>query len=158
MFFLLAPDGHLPLPVTSQHLLSESFLDPPPGRSYPQLKLLSKNLLIKESEEATPDPSRYPSRPWLKPHPFMGLDKFDACRLQQIRSGKSYLRAHPSWDNDSPPPCPRCKEAPETFAHAILHCPAKQRARTRHLLGVLDMGPNAPVWSSAPSWGLSPSS
>ena len=37
--FLLGPDGHAPLPVTSQHLLSDSNPAPPPGRTYPQLML-----------------------------------------------------------------------------------------------------------------------
>ena len=79
----------------------------------------------------------------------MGQDKFSACHLHQIRSGKSYLRAHPSWNNDAPTTCPSCQSAPETFEDAILHCSAKEPARTRHLHGVLDIGPNAPVRSSA---------
>jgi len=126
---------------------------PPPGRSYPQLKLQCRSLLIKEWEESAPDPARYPYRPSIKPHPFMGLDKFTAGRLHQMRSGKSYLRAHPSWSDDAPTTCPSCDEAPETFEHAILRCPAKEPARARHLQGVSDIGPNAPVWSSAPLLG-----
>jgi len=66
-----------------------------------------------------------------------------------MRSGKSYLRAHPSLDSDTPTTCPSCQNAPETFEHAILHCSASEPARTRHLQGVLDIGPDAPVWSSA---------
>jgi len=96
LLFLLGPDGHAPLPLASQHLLMDHYPEPPPGRSYPQLKLKCKNLLMKEWEEAAPDPARYPYRPSIKPHPFMGLDKFSADRLHQMRSGKSYLRAHPS--------------------------------------------------------------
>ena len=91
---------------------------------------------MEEWELAAPDPERYAYRPSLKRHPFMGLPKFDAGRLHQMRSGKSYLRAHPSWDDDGPTTCPSCSEAPETFAHAILRCPAKEPARTRHLQGV----------------------
>jgi len=78
----------------------------------------------------------------------MGLSKFDAGRLHQMRSGKSYLPAHPSWDDDGLTTCPSCAEAPETFEHAILHCPAKEPATTRHLQGVTELGPDAPVWSS----------
>jgi len=89
MLFLLGPDGLSPLPVTSQHLLIDHYPEPPPGRSYPQLKLQCKNLLMKEWEEAAPDLARYPYRPSLKPHPFMGLDKLSAGRLHQMRSGKS---------------------------------------------------------------------
>ena len=150
MLFILSPDDLTPLPVTSQHLLVEHYPAPsPPGRTYPQLKLLCRNLLMKESEDAVPDPARYQYRPSLKPHPFMGLSKFEAGCLHQMRSGKSYLRAHPSWDDTAPTTCPSCKEARETFEYAILHCPAKRPARTRHLQGVTAIGPDAPVSSSA---------
>jgi len=81
MLFLLGPDGHAPLPVTSQHLLGETYPSPPPGRSYPQLKVLCKKLLLEEWEKAAPSPESYAYRPSLKPHPFMGLSKFDAGRL-----------------------------------------------------------------------------
>jgi len=148
LIFLLGPDGRSPLPVTSQHLLGERYPDPPPGRSYPQLKLLCKKLLMKEWEDEAPGPERYAYSPSLTPHPFMGLSKFDAGRLHQMRSGKSYLRTHPSWDDEGPTTCPRCSEAPESFAHAILHCPAREPARDRHLQGVTELGPDAPVWSS----------
>jgi len=93
-------------------------------------------------------PGQIPYRPSLKPHPFMGLDKFSAGRLHQMRSVKSYLRANPSRDNDVPTTCPSCQNAPETFEDAILHCSAKEPARTRHLQGVLDIGADAPVCSS----------
>jgi len=83
----------------------------------------------------------------------MGLNKFTAGRLHQMRSGKSYLRAHPSWSDDATTTCPSCDEAPETFEHAILCCPAKGPARARDLQGVSDMGPDAPVWSSIPLLG-----
>jgi len=149
MLFLLGADGHAPLLVTVQHLLTELYPEPLPGRSYPQLKLKCKNLLMEDWDRAAPDPARYPYQPSLKPHPFMGLDRFSAGSLDQMRSGKSYLRAHPSWDNDTPTTCPSCQSAPETFEHAILHCSAKEPVRTRHLQGVLDIGPNTPVWSSA---------
>jgi len=78
----------------------------------------------------------------------MGLPKFDAGRLHPMRSRKSYLRAHPSWDDEGPTTCPRCSEAPESFEHAILHCSAREPARNRHLQGVSELGPDAPVWSS----------
>ena len=149
MLFLLGPDGLSPLPVTSQHLLCESYSKPIPDRSYPQLKLKCKTLLMQEWDEAMPDPARYPYPPSINPHPVMGLDKFSAGRLQEMRSGKSYLCAHPSWDSDVPTTCPSCQSAPKTFEHAILLCPAKEPARARHLQGVRDIGPDAPVWSSA---------
>ena len=106
MLFLLGPDGLDALPVTSQHLLTDFYPEPPPGRSYPQLKLKCKKLLMEEWDKAAPNPARYPYQPLLKPPPFMGLDKFTAGRLHQMRSGQSYLRAHPSWTATPPPPAP----------------------------------------------------
>ena len=149
MLFVLGPDGLSPLPVTSQHLLTDHYPEPAPGRSYPQLKLQCKNLLMQEWGKAAPDPARYLYQLSLQPHLFMGLDKFSAGRIHQMRSGKSYLRAHPSWDSDVPTTFPSCQGAPETFEHAILDCAAKEPSRTPHLQGVLDIGPDAPVWSSA---------
>jgi len=96
MLFVLGPDGLSPLPVTSQHLLTDHYPEPALGRSYPHLKLQCKNLRMEEWVKAAPDPARYPYQPSLQPPPFMGLDKFSAGRIHQMRSGKSYLRAHPS--------------------------------------------------------------
>ena len=104
---------------------------------------------MEEWEETAPDPARYKYRPSLKPHPLMGLSKFKPGRLHQMRSGKSYLPGHPSWDDNGPTTWPHCNETPETFEPAILHCSAKRPARTRHLQGVSELGPDAPVWSSA---------
>ena len=144
MLFLLGPDGLASLPVTSQHLLSETYPNPAPGRTYPQLKLLCRKLLMEEWGKVAPDPARYAYPPSLKPHPFMGLSKFDAGRLHQMRSGKSYIRAHPSGDDDGPTSCPRCGEAPEDLEHAIPHCSAKEPARTRHLQGSRNTAPTHP--------------
>jgi len=149
MLFLLGADGLSPLPVTSQHLLCEVYPEPPQGRSYPRLKLKCKNRLMEDWDKAAPDPARYPYRPSLKAHPFMGPDKFSAGRLHQMRSGKCYLSPHPSWDSDVPTTCPSRQSASESFEHAILYYSAKEPARTHHLQGVLDVGPDAPVWTSA---------
>lgn len=58
-------------------------------------------------------------------------------------------RPHLSWDDDLPTTCPSCGAAPETFKHAIIHCPPKGPLRSHHLHGVSDIGPKAPVWFSA---------
>jgi len=141
MLFLLGPDGLVPLRVTSQHLLAESYRDPPVHHSYLQLSQRCRDLLMEEWKEQAPDSSRYPYPPSRKPHPFRGLNKFDPGRLPQMRSGKGYLRAHLSWDNHDPTTCPRCKEAPETFEHAILSCPSREPARVRHLEAVTNLSP-----------------
>jgi len=103
---------------------------------------------MEEWESAALDPAQYTYRPSQKPHLFRGLSKFDAGRLHQMRSGKSYLRAYRSWSDAAPTTCPSCKEDPETPAHSVLHCSAKRPARSRHLQGVADSGPDAPVWNS----------
>ena len=51
----------------------------------------------------TPSPASYPFSPSLTPHPFMGLSKFLAGHIHQIRSAKSYLAAHPSLFNRETP-------------------------------------------------------
>src|SRR5437879_4277381 len=82
----------------------------------------------------------------------MGLGKFMAGRIHQMRAQKSYLAAHPSW-SDGPAPtrlCPCCGEEEETFTHAVLRCPARAPQWARLLQGVTDLAPAAPIWSSPP--------
>ena len=149
MLFLLGPDELASLPVTSQNLLAELYPEPPEGQKYTKLRQRYRDLLMQEWKARAPAPDRYPYPPSLKPHPFIGRNKFCAGRLHQMISGKSYLRAHLSWDNDNPTTCPKCSESPETFEHAILSCPATEAARNRHLQAITELGPDPPVWSSA---------
>ena len=94
-----------------------------------------------------PDYYKYPCR--LAPHPFMGLDKFIAGRLHQMRAHKSYLAAHPSWWSEDPDTsCPRCRSEAETFEHAILHCRAKSRHRDRYLEPTLSLHADSPLWDN----------
>ena len=117
--------------------------------AYRALKRRAQTLIM-EHWRSLPLPDYYPYPLRLSPHPFMGLGKFMAGRIHQIRSQKSYLAAHPSWFNahDSML-CPLCGDEPETFSHAILRCPAKASARARHLQGVSSVGQDAPLWSSS---------
>ena len=95
-----------------------------------------------------PGPAYYPYPPATRPHPFMGLGKFVAGRIYQMRSGRSYLAAHTSWENPVPDPaCPCYLNAPQKFEHAILTCPSTAQQRSRLLQGVSDLGPQAPVWT-----------
>jgi len=135
------------LPPISLHLTD--YLSPIPGAvpSYTRLKLRAKQLLLSDWS-ATPVPPYYPYPPSTRPHPFIGLGKFIARRIHQMRSEKSYLAAHPSWDNpDADTSCLLCSEAPQTFAHAILSCPSSAPQRSRLLQGVSDLAPEAPIWS-----------
>ena len=86
----------------------------------------------------------------LAPHPFMGLGKFIAGRIHEMRAQKIYLAAHLSWFNASDSQLyPLCGDEPESFRHAILRCPAKATARAHHLQGVSSVGSDAPLWSSS---------
>jgi len=157
--FLLGPGGFEPLPVTSQHLLCEHYPAPPPGRSYPQLKLQCRSLLIKEWEESAPDPARYPYRPSIKPHPFMGLNKFTAGRLHQMRSGKSYLRAHPSWSDDAPNiPVPAVTRPPRPSSMPYSAAPRRDQPEPATFRGSLTSVPTLPFGLPSPCLGPSAAS
>jgi len=135
------------LQPVSLHLTD--YLPPVPGvvPSYARLKLRAKQLLLSHWC-ATLAPPYYPYPPSTHPHSFMGLGKFVAGRIHQMRSGKSYLAAHPSWDNpDADTSCPLCSQAPQTFEYAILSCPSSASQRSRLLQGVSDLTPEAPIWS-----------
>jgi len=149
MLFLLGSDGVAALPVTSQHLEAHSYREPQGGRKHPQLRGHCRNLLMEEWKARGPALARYPFPPWVTQHPFMGLNKFGAGRLHQIRSGKTSLRGHRSWDNDNPTTCRRRTESPGPVEHAILSCPTREPARIRHLQARSDLGHDALVWYSA---------
>ena len=87
----------------------------------------------------------------MNPQSFMGLNKFIAGQIHQMRAGKSYLAAHPTWRSaDADTSCPFCGLEPETFEHAILLCPSRQGARSCLVHRVTSIGPDAPLWTSLP--------
>ena len=97
----------------------------------------------------SPVPAYYTFPLSLSPDSFMGLGKFMAGHVHQIRAQKSYLAAHPSWFDTTPfKLCPLCGDEQETFGHAILCCPAKAPARLRHLQGVTSFAPYSPLRTS----------
>jgi len=135
------------LPPIPLHLTEYLPLVPGVVPSYARLKLRAEQLLLSDWS-ATPAPSYYPYPPSMRPDPFMGLDKFVAGRIPQMPSGKSYLAAHPSWEDPGADTSYRlCAEAPQTFKHAILSSPCSARQRSRLLQGVSDLAPEAPIWS-----------
>jgi len=139
------------LPPISLHLTDYLPPTPPIVPSYQNLKSRAKNLLLAEWT-SSPTPGYYRYRPTLTPHPFMGLGKFIAGRLHQMRSGKSYLAAHSSWQNPNPDPtCPNCLAAPQTLEHSILACASTSVQRSRLLQGISSVGPDAPLWSDQQS-------
>jgi len=78
----------------------------------------------------------------------MGLGKFVAGRIHQMRSAKSYLAAHPSWSDENPDPtCPRCETGPESFQHAVLTRPTRTQVRKLRLKEVSSLAQDALIWS-----------
>ena len=117
--------------------------------TYNALKRRAQALMI-EHWRSHPLSDNYPYPLQLSPDPFMGLGKFMACRIHQMRSQKSYQITHPSWFNaHNSTLCPLRGDEPETFSHAILRCPAKATARARHLQGVSSVDQDASLWSSS---------
>ena len=113
------------------------------------MKKESRSILLRQWSALAPPPPGYPFSPSLTPHPFMGLSKFVAGRIHQMRSGKSYLAAHPSWFNrDLPSLCPRCRAAPETFEHTVLHCKSRSRQKELYLPGLDSLDADSPIWTS----------
>jgi len=105
-------------------------------------------MLLQDWAEEDPTPPYYEYPPALSPHPFMGLGKFVAGRIHQMRAAKSYLAAHPSWSDEDPSLiCPRCEIEQETFQHAILSCPARSRERDHLLKDVSSLGQDASLWT-----------
>ena len=123
---------------------------PPPQlmiRTYLALKKRARDTLLDDWRTLHPAPNYYPYSPRLVPYPFMGLDKFVAGRIHQMRSGKSYLAAHPSWWSKLPnDTCPRCGSDSESFTHAILHCLTKNRERSLLLGEVTSLNEGSPLW------------
>ena len=117
--------------------------------AYSSLKGKAHLLMLEAWCLEQPPPPYYSFYLALAPHPFMGLGKFIAGRIHQMRAQKSYLAAHHSWSSPGASRLsPLCGEEQETFSHAILRCAAKAAARSRHLQGLTSVSPDAPLWSS----------
>ena len=144
-------EGRLCFPSHNRQLVPTLSIPPvdSPSDSYTALKKESRAILLLQWRSLAPPPPGYPYPPSLTPHPFMGLPKFMAGRFHQMRSGKSYLAAHPSWFNrDTPSLCPRCRASAETFEHAILHCGARRRLKESLLPTLTSLDAASPLWTS----------
>jgi len=120
--------GRSRMPMINSHLVSpapstlpRSLMD----NTYSALKTRVREALLAEWPELLLPPEYYHHLPAVNPPPFMGLGKFIAGRIHQMRAGKSYLAAHTTWRSpDADTSCPRCGLEPERFEHAILTCPS----------------------------------
>jgi len=138
-------NSHLACAATS--LPPQSLID----NTYSALKNWIREALLAEWASLFPTPGYYLHPPALSPRPFMGLGKLVAGRIHQMRAGKCYLAAHPTWRSpNAETSCPRCGLEPETFEHAILSSPSRQHSRSRLLHGVTSVDPEAPLWTSLP--------
>ena len=105
-------------------------------------------MLIKDWVTNAPTPTYYKYPPRLYPHHFMGLGKFVAGTIHQMRATKSYLSAHTWWFTKNPSlTCPRCETNQETFEHAILHCLARSQARNHLLKEVDSIEADSTIWT-----------
>jgi len=142
------------MPMINSHLVSLALAVPPQSlmdNTYSALKKRIREALLEEWSLLFPIPGYYHHRPALSPRPFMGLGKFMAGRIHQMRAGNSYLAALPTWRSpDADTACPHCGLEPETFEHAILTCPSRQGTRSRLLQGVTGISQDAPLLSSLP--------
>ena len=93
-----------------------------------------------------PTPAYYHYPLSLTPYPFMGLGRFMAGRIHQMRAQKSYLTAHPSWSRVlESKHCSRYGNENEIFSHAILRCPSTSTECERLLQGLTNVGPESPL-------------
>ena len=110
--------------MINSDLVSPALTVPPQtlmDNTYSALKARVREALLDEWPCLFPPPGYYRHPPAQNPRPFMGLNKFIAGRIHQMRAGKSYLAAHPTWKSpDADTSCPRCGLESETFEHAIL--------------------------------------
>ena len=140
--------------MINSHLVCHTPVLPPQSlmdSTYSSLKKRVREKLLVEWASLFPTPGHYVHPPVLHPRPFMGLGKFVAGSIHQMRAGKCYLAAHPTWRSPhANTSCPRCGLEPETFEHAILSCPSRQHSRSCLLHCVTDVGPEAPLLSSLP--------
>jgi len=144
-------EGRETFPLLNPHLLPTPVIPAPdpPSNSHAPLKPESTLILLLHWRSLAPLPPGYPYFPTLAPQPFMGLSKFLANRIHQMRSGKSYLAAHPSWfTRHAHPLGPRCRSSDKTFEHAILHCEARRRLKEGLLPTLESLDAASPRWSS----------
>jgi len=100
------------MPMINSHLVcptpilpSQSLMD----NTYSALKKRIRETLLTEWATLFPTPGYYLHPPTTSPRPFMGLGKFVAGKIHQMRAaGKSYLAAHATWRSpDADTSCPR---------------------------------------------------
>jgi len=161
--------NHLPVDAVAHHtipftlglsrmpMINSNLVHPTPtllpqslmNNTYSALKKRIREKLLVEWASLFPPPEYYLQGPTVSPRAFMGMGKFMAGRIHQMRAGKSYLATHLTWRSpDTDTSCPRCCLESETFEPSILSCPSRQHSRSRLLQGVTDVGPQAPLWTS----------
>jgi len=143
--------SHFCAPLANATLLPEEASLPPHDtmtNADRALKGRTILLLLEEWRRWAPPPPYYTIPLSLTPHPVMGLGKFMAGGIHQMRAQKGCLAAHPSWSSlDDPKHCPRWSQEEETFSHAILRCQSTAFHRERILQGLSSFGPDSRLWT-----------
>jgi len=97
--------------MINSHLVLPTLVLPPQSlmnNTYSALKKRMRETLLTEWATLFPTPGYYLHPPTMSLRPFMGLGKFVAGRIHQMRAGMSYLAAHPTWRSpDADTSCPR---------------------------------------------------
>jgi len=81
------------VPEVSPNLPPQSLME----STYSALKKRVRDALIEDWSRLFPPPAYYHHPPALHHRPFMGLGKFVAGIIHQMRAWKTYLAAHASW-------------------------------------------------------------
>jgi len=139
-------------PLANASLLSENAGLPSHDtmtNAYRTLTGRTKLLLLEEWKSLAPPRPYYTFPLSLTPDLFMGLGKFIAGRIHQMRAQKCYPAAHPLWSRlDEPKHCPRCCKEVETLSHAILRCWSTSYHRECLLQGPPCVGSDPPLWTN----------
>ena len=119
--------------MINSHLVVPTLTLPPKSlmnNTYSTLKKRVREKLLEERASLFPTLGYYLHPPALSPSPFMGLGKFVAGRIHQMRAGKSCLAPHSTWRSpDADSSWPICGLEPEIFKDAVLSGPSRQHSR-----------------------------
>jgi len=98
------------MPMINSHIVSTALTVPPLSlmdNTYSALKKRVREALLDECARLFPMPGYYYHLPTVRPRPFIGMGKFVAGRIHQVRSCKSYLATHRRGRQRMPiPPAP----------------------------------------------------
>jgi len=154
------------MPMINSHLISSAPSALPRSRmenSYSALKKRVRESLLAEWPGLLPTPGYYHHLPALEPRPFIGLGKFIAGRIYQIRAWKSYLAAHLTWRSpNTDTSCPAVVLSPRRSNTPFSHAPPDRALAYAYstvflaLVRTLPFGPPSHCSKGSPPSSASP--